>query len=259
MEEGIRLLELAQRAGRLFRTAPSGQQREMLNLVLSNPVWRDGQLLTDFKQPFAMLAETTAIVAQSLMPSGEGASRLPCWPYRLPQRSTARAVCSSGTLLLRTIRQTEHHVLAGPLSRGIAKTGHAYASRLLSLYGSLDQLRREKRKRDRHIDLPNAALFACRDLLDAGDASDHDLIKPAPATRDRGDECSPGLGTDRSTVLGRDGFFGVPLGAQIAFQTSPCAQKHHRSGLSLIRNFSIWKAPGVPSLASPRPAVQRCQ
>jgi hypothetical protein len=35
----------------------------------------------------------------------------------------------------------------------------------------------------------------------AGDNAGHDLIKPAPATRDRCDECSSGLGTDRSTVL----------------------------------------------------------
>ena len=98
-------------------------------------------------------------------------------------------------------RQTEHRVLAGPLGRGIAETSDADAARQSSLNGSLHEFRREERERDRHVDLADAAFFACSDLIDTGDGAGNDLFKPAPTTRDGCDKCGAGLGADRASGL----------------------------------------------------------
>jgi hypothetical protein len=48
----------------------------------------------------------------------------------------------------------------------IAQTSDANAAGQSSLDGSPHEFRREERERDRHIDLSNAALVACSNLLD---------------------------------------------------------------------------------------------
>src|SRR6202795_4080060 len=105
----------------------------------------------------------------------------------------------------KSIRQTEHRVLARPLGRSIAQTSDADAARQSSLDGSLHEFRREERERDRHIDLSNAAFFACRDLLDAGDSANNDIFKPATTAGDGCDKWGAGLSANRPTVVWRYG------------------------------------------------------
>jgi site-specific DNA recombinase len=64
IEEGIGLLEMAGNAQRLFAQEPPLQKRRLLNFVLSNCSWSDGELRATFRQPFDLLAETAAIAAQ---------------------------------------------------------------------------------------------------------------------------------------------------------------------------------------------------
>jgi site-specific DNA recombinase len=59
LEEGARLLGLARRARSLFARQQPHEKRKLLDLVLSR------ELTPTFRQPFDLLAETTAIVAQS--------------------------------------------------------------------------------------------------------------------------------------------------------------------------------------------------
>jgi hypothetical protein len=40
------------------------QKRRLLNFVLSNCTWEDGEVVTTFSQPFDLLAETNAIAAR---------------------------------------------------------------------------------------------------------------------------------------------------------------------------------------------------
>jgi hypothetical protein len=44
VEEGIRLLELAQKAHRLFENQPANEKRKLLDFVVSNCSWRGGEL-----------------------------------------------------------------------------------------------------------------------------------------------------------------------------------------------------------------------
>ena len=63
MDEGVQLLELAQNAQKLFERQPPRQKRRLLNFLLSNCTWEDGEVVATFRQPFDLLAETTAIAA----------------------------------------------------------------------------------------------------------------------------------------------------------------------------------------------------
>ena len=65
MEEGVQLLELARDAQRLFACQQPRQKRRLLNFLLSNCSWEDGEVVATFRQPFDLLAETTAITARS--------------------------------------------------------------------------------------------------------------------------------------------------------------------------------------------------
>ena len=59
----VQILELARNAQRLFEAQEPRQKRRLLNFVLSNCTWEDGEVVATFRQPFDLLAETTAIAA----------------------------------------------------------------------------------------------------------------------------------------------------------------------------------------------------
>ena len=59
MDEGVQILELAQNAQRLFEQQEPRQKRRLLNFLLSNCSWEDGEVVATFRQPFDLLAETT--------------------------------------------------------------------------------------------------------------------------------------------------------------------------------------------------------
>jgi site-specific DNA recombinase len=63
MDEGVQLLELARNAQRLFAKQEPREKRRLLNFVLSNCTWEDGEVVATFRQPFDMLAETTTVAA----------------------------------------------------------------------------------------------------------------------------------------------------------------------------------------------------
>ena len=60
IEEGIMLLELASEAHGLFENQPAEQRRRLLNYVLSNSSWAGGELTTEWRQPFDIIAEMAA-------------------------------------------------------------------------------------------------------------------------------------------------------------------------------------------------------
>ena len=64
MDEGVQILELARNAQRLFERQEPREKRRLLNFVLSNCTWEDGEVVATFRQPFDLLAETTASAAR---------------------------------------------------------------------------------------------------------------------------------------------------------------------------------------------------
>ena len=65
LEEGMQILELAQNAQRLFEKQEPREKRRLLNFIVSNCSWKGGELTAGLRQPFDLLAETTAIAAQA--------------------------------------------------------------------------------------------------------------------------------------------------------------------------------------------------
>jgi site-specific DNA recombinase len=65
LEEGVRLLELARNAQRLFEKQEPREKRRLLNFVVSNCTWKRGELVATLRQPFDLLAETTAVAARA--------------------------------------------------------------------------------------------------------------------------------------------------------------------------------------------------
>jgi hypothetical protein len=59
MDEGVRLLELARNARRLFERQEPREKRRLLNFLVSNCSWKSGELTATLRQPFDLLAKTT--------------------------------------------------------------------------------------------------------------------------------------------------------------------------------------------------------
>lgn len=70
IEEGVRLLELAQRAHRLFESQPPTEKRKLLDFVLSNCTWKAGELKAEYRKPFDVLA--LAVAADRNSSGGNG-------------------------------------------------------------------------------------------------------------------------------------------------------------------------------------------
>lgn len=58
MAEGVKLLELARNARNLFERQEAREKRRLLDFLVSNCSWKDGQLTAEFRQPFDLLADT---------------------------------------------------------------------------------------------------------------------------------------------------------------------------------------------------------
>ena len=79
MDDGIRILELAQNAQRLFARQEPRQKRRLLKFVLSNCTWDDGQITPIFRQPFDLLAETTQAAKAETAAEGVSGGHSEIW------------------------------------------------------------------------------------------------------------------------------------------------------------------------------------
>ena len=79
MDDGVRILELARNAQALFERQSAREKRRLLNFVLSNCSWEDGEVVATFRQPFDLLAETTAIATHSSAENNGNSSKNEIW------------------------------------------------------------------------------------------------------------------------------------------------------------------------------------
>jgi site-specific DNA recombinase len=61
MDEGVRILELAQKAGALFDRQGDSEKRKLLNCVMERAVWKGATLTVEFRQPFDMLLDAASV------------------------------------------------------------------------------------------------------------------------------------------------------------------------------------------------------
>jgi hypothetical protein len=57
IEDGVRLLDLANKAADLFEKQPAPEKRKLLRFVLAGCTWKDGQLGFEYRKPFDLIAE----------------------------------------------------------------------------------------------------------------------------------------------------------------------------------------------------------
>jgi site-specific DNA recombinase len=79
LDEGVQLLELARNAQRLFAKQAPREKRRLLNLLLSNCTWHDGEVVTIFRQPFDLLAETAVIASNALVGDAVQTAKTEIW------------------------------------------------------------------------------------------------------------------------------------------------------------------------------------
>ena len=65
-DEGICLIELAQKVGKLFRKQSPAERPRLLGFVLSKCTWEDGQLTAAYRQPFGLLAKNAITLPQAV-------------------------------------------------------------------------------------------------------------------------------------------------------------------------------------------------
>jgi site-specific DNA recombinase len=79
LEEGVRLLELAQRAVILYEKQEMQEKRKLLDFVCSNSTWKDGRLIPQYRKPFDLLAVTNRSYQQTKATSPEESGLCPIW------------------------------------------------------------------------------------------------------------------------------------------------------------------------------------
>jgi hypothetical protein len=58
IDNGKRLLELAQKAASLYSAQIPSEKRKLLNLVYSNSIWAGGELASNYRKPFDLIADS---------------------------------------------------------------------------------------------------------------------------------------------------------------------------------------------------------
>jgi DNA invertase Pin-like site-specific DNA recombinase len=79
LSEGVALLDLARNAQRLFAKQEPREKRHLLNFVLSNCTWEDGEVVATFRQPFDMLAETATTAARNEVSESAKSAKSEIW------------------------------------------------------------------------------------------------------------------------------------------------------------------------------------
>jgi hypothetical protein len=79
LTDGANLIDLAHDAARLFAKQTPKQKRQLLDFVLSNSTYANGELKAAFRQPFDIIAKTVAIAASEKEAKSQKAFEHPVW------------------------------------------------------------------------------------------------------------------------------------------------------------------------------------
>lgn len=79
LEEGVTLLELSHRAHELFIKQDPKEKRRLLDFVLSNSSWANGELSVTYRQPFDIIAEATARNDERATSKGDSLVDIDIW------------------------------------------------------------------------------------------------------------------------------------------------------------------------------------
>ena len=70
IDEGIKILELSNRAWELYENQEMAEKRRLLDFVFSNSVWADGKLTPNYRKPFDLISEAVKIQEEEVERTG---------------------------------------------------------------------------------------------------------------------------------------------------------------------------------------------
>jgi len=82
IDAGVTLIQLAKDSHLIFEKATAGEKRTLLNLLLSNCSWANGELTATFKEPFDFLADHIAQTASTSISEGPEKGQSERWLRR---------------------------------------------------------------------------------------------------------------------------------------------------------------------------------
>jgi site-specific DNA recombinase len=85
LDEGVRLLELAQKATSLYEKQEMRDKRRVLDFIFSNCLWRDGGLIPNYRKPFDILALTNAAYQKRKATSRVKSGLSDIWLHRVDE------------------------------------------------------------------------------------------------------------------------------------------------------------------------------
>ncbi len=141
------------------------------------------------------------VLRDGIVTVGRSFLRIFLWPRnpvsrkRRPREAETRFECRLGR------RKSEHLVLPRPRGGHVGEAGHSHATRQPPRDGRFHEIGRQEGKRDRHVDLPNAAPLALGDAFGICVRVGKKFVEPAAASRNRCNQERAGLGADRTSVL----------------------------------------------------------
>jgi hypothetical protein len=83
LEDGVRILELAKNARSLFDLQAPREKRHLLDFLLSNSIWKGGELHSTFKQSADMIAERATAACRAVASGAASAAKTQIWQPRL--------------------------------------------------------------------------------------------------------------------------------------------------------------------------------
>jgi site-specific DNA recombinase len=79
LDEGIRILELSQQAVKLYEKQEMKERRKILNFLLSNSIWKNGQLIPSYRKPFDILVKTNHAYKKQIAASQKKSGYFDIW------------------------------------------------------------------------------------------------------------------------------------------------------------------------------------
>jgi hypothetical protein len=141
------------------------------------------------------------VLRDGIVTVGRSFLRIFLWPRnpvsrkRRPREAETRFECR-----LRR-RKSEHLVLARPVGGHVGEAGHSHAMRQPPRDGRFHEIGRQEGKRDRHVDLPNAAPLALGNAFRICVRVGKKFVEPMAASRNRCDQERAGLRAYLTSVL----------------------------------------------------------
>jgi acetyl/propionyl-CoA carboxylase alpha subunit len=79
LEDAINLMDLTSRAADLFAVQPVHEKQGFLRLILKSATWRQGQLQTEFQQPFENLRRSNQLSSTKHKENGATDAEIEIW------------------------------------------------------------------------------------------------------------------------------------------------------------------------------------